>query len=885
MPGRARAAVIWLCLAALGGCVRPAAGGPAPSTPPADGGEEAGGLGDGGGSGPADGGVPTVSYGRTTSPSLIAVENALSGDPGWTISTPASNHEIEGYASTDSAEVGDEVSISVSAQPSGAQFTWTLYRLGWYGGAGARRITSGGPLSAPAEPPCPIGLSTGIVECAWPSAFSFGIDPSWVTGAYLVKLHRVDDGAERYVPLVVRDHRAADVLFVLPTNTWQAYNPWEGESLYQDDAHVSPSGMAFQASYDRPYGEGDGAEHLLWWQQPLLSFLERYGYDVTYGTNVDFERRPGFLDGVGALVVGGGHDEYWTQGERDQVDAALDGGLLSLDYFGANGGYWRVRVEPSSTGAPLRTVTCYKDENALDPLASSQPTTRFRDPPNPEPEGALFGAMYVDWQLFASPLTITRPGSWVFDGTGLQAGDELPGLVGYEFDGIIPGEGTPAGTETLANSPVATAEGTASASQMVVRSLPGGQIVFDASSIWFTQGLAAGPFADPRIYQITWNVLERSLAWRRPTRPTPDFAADVQAQSVPTPQPVWAGGVATVVGTGTPGDTDGPGATAQLDWPVGVAAMPDGGLAVADTGGNRIRIVGADAAHTVTTIAGNGLPGMIDGAGSQAEFRWPVSPVVAPDGTIYVADSDNHVIRRIGTDAAHTVTTIAGNPSRSGGFANGPGLEAAFNRPSGLTMDASGNLYVADMANCLVRRIANDPERTVTTLAGSVIGDQDGPGTSAQFDYPTAVAVDAAGDVFVLDSFNQKIKVVKNDAAHTVLTLAGGPPGGGPNPGTFADGDGDVARFLAQSGLILGPQGQLFLSDSGNGRIRIIWPGTTEATTRVSTYAGSGKSGTADGTAQTADLVTPMGLALGPSGVLYVTDPSHGTIRSVAPPP
>ncbi len=826
---------------------------------------------------------PSEDYGRVASPSPIVQENALAGDPSWPISNEATDHEVEGYASEESAEAGDTVGFSVNAEPSGGSFVWTLYRLGWYGGALARKVASGGPLWAPAQPACPLDETTGLIECGWPPTFTLTVGSNWTSGAYVVKLHREDSGLERYVPLVVRDHRIADFVAVLPTNTWQAYNPWGGESLYQDAAGVSPSGMAMRASYDRPYAEGQGAEHLLWWQAPLIEYLERYGFDVTYGTNPDLSRFSGFLSGAAAFIGGGGHDEYWAQTERDQLDQSLAAGELSLDYFGANGGYWRVRLEPAlHDGAPFRTVTCYKDLAAMDPLGATEPTTRYRDPPNPEPENALFGSMYLDWQLFGAPLRVADPSHWVFAGTGVSAGELFPGLVGYEFDGVFENGAQPQ-VDLLATSPVATAEGTPGVSNAVVRTLPGGQIVFSAGSIYFTQGLGpSNGSGDPRIYRMSWNVLERSAAWKRPVRPPPDFSA-IAPPPAPTTIGQWGGAVTTIAGTGTPGTKDGPAAQAQFAGPAGVFEAASGLLVVADTLANSVRTVGTDAAHTVTTIAGNGLPGEIDGPGAQSEFRWPLSPVVSADGSVFVADSDNHVIRRIANDAAHTVSTIAGQlRTRSGGFADGPGAQAQFNRPAGLSIDAAGNLYVADMANCRVRRIANDGQWTVSTLAGSSIGDQDGPGAAAQFDYPTALVADSHGQVWVLDSFNGKVKLIAADAAHTVTTIAGGLPEDANLQG-YADGSGDVAQFRPQNGLVIRPDGTLLVADSSNDRIRLVVPGAVPQTTRVYTYAGNGLEEPLDGPASQAEIANPMGIDLGLDGTLYVTDPFHGTIRAIAP--
>ena len=276
------------------------------------------------------------------------------------------------------------------------------------------------------------------------------------------------------------------------------------------------------------------------------------------------------------------------------------------------------------------------------------------------------------------------------------------------------------------------------------------------------------------------------------------------------------------------GFADGPGATARFSDPFGVAVDGAGNVYVADTGNQRIRRI--DATGFVTTLAGTGDVGFTDGPGASALLNNPMGVAVDVAGNVYVADRYNHRIRRI--DPAGNVTTFAGSGATGigkGGFADGPGPSARFNDPIGVVVDAGGNVFVADAGNHRIRRI--DPAGNVTTFAGTgVRGYVDGSGPTAQFNDPFGVMVDGVGDIYVADTGNHRIRRI--DSTGNVTTLAGTGVSG------FADGSGTAVRFNGPVGVAVDAGGNVFVTDAGNQRIRRI-----DSAGNVTTYAGTGKKG------------------------------------------
>ncbi len=304
----------------------------------------------------------------------------------------------------------------------------------------------------------------------------------------------------------------------------------------------------------------------------------------------------------------------------------------------------------------------------------------------------------------------------------------------------------------------------------------------------------------------------------------------------------------------------------------------------------------------VAALAGDGHVGWRDGAAAQAQFADPYGVALDPHGTLYVSDGgDNDRIRALRPDG--TVATLAGGVE---GFQDGQGAAARFDTPSGLALDATGNLYVADTGNHAIRKVT--PDGVVTTLAGTgAPGYRDGPGAQAQFDGPMGLAVDGAGRVIVADAYNDRIRAIAPDGQ--VTTLAGGA-----SPGD-ADGPGAQARFDTPCAVLVDAQGRIVVADTRNDALRAIdaagnvttlvhvAPGdvekmlhrpvslarTNEGNLVVGTLAGAVVEVAADATVhavfgvQEHGFVRPTGLAIGPSSGLIVADSASSRLHAVWP--
>ena len=270
----------------------------------------------------------------------------------------------------------------------------------------------------------------------------------------------------------------------------------------------------------------------------------------------------------------------------------------------------------------------------------------------------------------------------------------------------------------------------------------------------------------------------------------------------------------------------------------------------------------SNAQVTVTTLAGSGTFGFDDGTGAAAQFNAPTGVATDAAGNVYVADNYNHSIRKITTMGV--VSTLAG--SSSPGVTDGTGVLARFYYPSGLATDAAGNVYVADTYNNKIRKIT--PAGVVSTLAGSTYGFADGTGAAAQFKSPQAVATDASGNVYVADTANNKIR--KITPAGVVSTLAGSTNG-------YADGTGAAAKLNGPRGVATDATGNLYVADYYNNKIRKISPVGV-----VSTLAGS-TNGYADGTGAAAQLNYPIGVATDAADNVYVGDWGNNKIRKITP--
>ena len=269
-------------------------------------------------------------------------------------------------------------------------------------------------------------------------------------------------------------------------------------------------------------------------------------------------------------------------------------------------------------------------------------------------------------------------------------------------------------------------------------------------------------------------------------------------------------GVVTTLAGRIQGSADGAGTSAQFYNPRAVAVNSTGNIFVADHGNNTIRKVTPDG--VVTTLAGSpGVAGSVDGAGNLARFSWPTGVTVDSTGNIFVADQGNNTIRKVTPDGV--VTTLAGSPD-SGGSTNGTGSAARFAIPEDVAVDSVGNIYVTDFGNSTIRKVTSTG--VVTTLAGSAassgIGSSDGTGSSAQFRSPEGVAVDSAGNVYVADYGNATIR--KITSAGVVTTI-----GGSPGVTGSSDGIGSAALFNYPSSVAVDSAGNIYVADAVNHRI------------------------------------------------------------------
>jgi hypothetical protein len=317
----------------------------------------------------------------------------------------------------------------------------------------------------------------------------------------------------------------------------------------------------------------------------------------------------------------------------------------------------------------------------------------------------------------------------------------------------------------------------------------------------------------------------------------------------------------------TEGSADGTGAGAGFYYPSGVAADNAGNLYVADTDNHTIRKIVA-ATGAVTTLAGlAGHSGSADGTGSDARFSNPSGVAVDSAGNVYVADTSNCTLRKV--TASGLVSTLAGSAG-SAGSADGAGSTAEFNRPQGLAIDSAGNLYLADTNNHTIRLVAPSTG-VVTTVAGlaGISGSSDGAGNLARFAFPCGVAAGSAGSIYVADTENHAIRAIT--ASGLVSTLAGR---AGASGGT--DGAGSAATFDSPSALAADASGNIYVADTDNHTIRKV----DSSTGATSTLAGlAGTSGSTDGLGSAVRFFAPAGIAADSSGNLYIADTNNHTIR------
>ncbi|WP_110182152.1 DUF4082 domain-containing protein [Nocardioides solisilvae] len=470
----------------------------------------------------------------------IACENSKPGTPPsvWDIDG-AGDASIQGFATDMSVNVGQRIDFKVDTDATA--YTIDVYRLGWYQGLGARKIASVTPSATlpQRQPACVRDAATELVDCGnWAVSASWNVPTTAVSGVHVAHLKR-SNGDESHITFVVRnDASTSDVVVQTSDTTWQAYNTYGGSSFYQGAAN----GRAFKLSYNRPVltrGLQNGRDHFMGTEYPLVRFLERNGYDVSYLSGVDTHRR-GQLLTQHDVFVSVGHDEYWTGTQRAHVEAARDAGV-NLQFLSGNEVYWRSRYEPSIDGraTPHRTLVTYKEtwnSAKIDP--SPEWTGTWRDPRFAAPaqggglpENALTGTMYKA-NYSDLPLTVSAAEGklrlWRHTPlANLAAGSSAqlaPHTVGYESNedvdngfrpkGLIRTSTTTGPTpEYLLDYGLRVAPGTTTHHTTLYRAASGA-LVFSAGSVQWSWGLdaehdssyAPEP-ADVRMQQAQVNLL------------------------------------------------------------------------------------------------------------------------------------------------------------------------------------------------------------------------------------------------------------------------------------------------------------------------------------------------------------------------------------------
>jgi hypothetical protein len=462
---------------------------------------------------------------------LIRAENEKPGTTDWLLKNtrvdPKTKYRcpwVEGYCSHTSLRAGDTLSIMVSTNPP-SPFVIDLYRLGYYGGKGARHMERLGPFKGAVQPEPEVG-DERLRECRWESATKLAIPKDWPSGVYLGKLTAEKDGLQSYVIFIVRDDRACDFLFQCSDTTWSAYNRWPDQwSLYDDGKKQWYWGPGVRVSWDRPYGKycqvvdaplSQGSGEFLLWEFPLAFWMEKEGYDLSYVSNVDTHADPkGLLRAKGWLSVG--HDEYWSLEMYNNVKAAIAAGV-NVAFLSADTCIGLTTFLPSAAKVPNRVISRVGNFGPrMEEWAKNGAPEVLKLKQGPD-QAALIGARDVYPYSGGGDWVCRREKHWLFTGTGMKDGDGIPGLVGWEWHGEpakIPG------LEVVAEGPVRLGK-TEKTFAATIYPGPKENFVFNAATIWWSDGLSAPPGyvrpsahgakpkgPDPRVQKITANLLDR----------------------------------------------------------------------------------------------------------------------------------------------------------------------------------------------------------------------------------------------------------------------------------------------------------------------------------------------------------------------------------------
>jgi hypothetical protein len=494
--------------------------------------------------------LPAASHAAACTPPVVnpvACENTKPGahPDTWEIDG-AGDPSLQGFATRMSVNKGETISFRIDAEQPGYHID--ILRLGYYGGDGARLMAANlQPTSTAAQPACLTEASTGLIDCGnWSTSRTWTVPTDAVSGVYIAHLvNNNDPEVESHITFVVRDDAShSDIVLQTSDQTWQAYNTWGGNSLYQCRDPNCPPGNpytykgAYAVSYNRPLNvaNDDGGRSALFTgaEYTMIRFLEANGYDLSYISGVDTQTRGPLLLNH-KLFISSGHDEYWAGDQRDNVEAARDAGV-NLAFFSGNEMFWRTRFRPSidSSATPNRTLVSYKDthfETQQDPVEF---TGTWRDPrfttpaDDVTPENALTGQSFTvnfGTSRITVPYEYRQLRMWRNTAvTNLSPGQSLqlaPNTLGYEWDEDVDNGFRPPGQFRLSSTTVSGLQvftdygstvkenGTATHNLTMYRT-PSGARVFGAGTVQWAWGLddenpAEDP-ADPNMQQATVNL-------------------------------------------------------------------------------------------------------------------------------------------------------------------------------------------------------------------------------------------------------------------------------------------------------------------------------------------------------------------------------------------
>ncbi len=472
----------------------------------------------------------------------VTCENSKAGNPSseWDIAGDGDD-SIQGFSTEVSVNQGETARFKVSTASS--KYRLDIYRMGYYGGMGARKVATIKPsVSLPQfQPSCKTESSTGLIDCGnWAQSATWAVPTDAVSGIYFAHLVREDKTSEgSHIVFVVRDDDGkSDLLFQTSDTTWQAYNDYGGNSLYEGGPGTGPS-RAYKVSYNRPVTTREGApeDSPFNAEYPMVRWLERNGYDVSYFTGVDADRFGSeMLEHQVYLSVG--HDEYWSGTQRANVEAARNAGV-DLAFFSGNEVFWKTRWEKSidGSGTERRTLVCYKETHAnakIDPFSSKVWTGTWRDPrfsppaDGGRPENQLTGTIFTVNSGTTAIKVPAADGKMRFwrdtDIASLAAGKTatLPeGTLGYEWDEDLDNGFRPPGLARLSSTTASVPQrildygsnygpGTATHHLTLYRA-PSGALVFGAGTVQWSWGLDGNhdrdsSTPDSRMQQATVNL-------------------------------------------------------------------------------------------------------------------------------------------------------------------------------------------------------------------------------------------------------------------------------------------------------------------------------------------------------------------------------------------